>query len=750
MGSSTDAGRELDQGPIGPDRLEQEARSRCALLAVICEQMEQAAFILRPGGDGQLRFETVNQAFCLLAGLPREQVLGKRVTDVIPEAAQAATLAHLREALERAATVRWEATLDFPSAQKTGALAVTPAYDAHGQLVGVAGTVYDLTRASRLEAQLSAARAETTPLARALRMSGAPPEQVLARATLLARLARQAPGALFQLALRPDGRLHCPYISDAAQALFGCAPAEIEASFKCLLQCIPRRDRARLRRAMLASALRLQPWHSEFPVALPGDAGIRGWRELVAAPTRQADGTVAWHGFIGDISERKRIEETIGQFNDRLAKRVHYDPLTGLPNRFLFGDRLALEMKHAATGGHGMALLFIGLDRRKLASDLAGQDADEALLAYAARRIERCLQPGDTVARLGDDEFAVILTECGEVEHAELVAQRLIDVLRAPFCVGNGQAVVSASIGIAQYPDDGGQPERLMQGADQAMARARASGRNRLAFLEVGMQAAAMRRLRLASELRGALADGQLLLLFQPILDIRTSQITKAEALLRWRRAGHEPALPAGLFGIAEENGLIHEIGDWVFVEAARWAQRWSGMLGRRFQVSINKSQAEFEQPHHVPDWGEHWQCQVDPCIAVEIPEGMLQHLNGAMVSRLHELQAAGIEIAVDGFGTGYSSMSYLKRLAVDYLKIDKSFVAGMLHDQTSRTITETIIVMAHKLGLKVIAEGVEHERQRAWLAEQGCDYLQGYLFGQPVEAQPFERMLASQPFAAH
>jgi diguanylate cyclase (GGDEF)-like protein/PAS domain S-box-containing protein len=567
---------------------------------------------------------------------------------------------------------------------------------------------------------------------------------------LLANLAQQVPGALFQLVMRADGHLSFPFISAMSDELFGCAPAAIEADLECLLRKLPRRDRARLRRSMRASASRLQPWRAEYRVRLAD--GKLYWRELSAKPARLRDGSVVWHGFTSDISDRKRTEETIRQFNEKLERRAHYDTLTGLPNRILFRDRLEQEMKHATTGGHSMALLFIDLDRFKEVNDLLGHDAGDALLAHAARRIAGCLRPGDTVARLGGDEFTVILTETREVAHVEQTAQQIVDVLRAPFRIGIEQVNISASIGITLYPGDGELPEELMRNADHAMYRAKSAGRNQLAFFEPAMQVAAMRRLKLTHELRRALGANQFQLHFQPILDNRSGVIDKAEALLRWRRPGAELALPSDFIAIAEETGLIHEIGNWVFFQAVDWAKRWSEMLGRRFQISVNKSPVQFQFPSHsAASWIEYLDRQglAHDSIAVEITEGVLLHLTDAVISKLHALHAGGVEVSIDDFGTGYSSMSYLKRLEIDYLKIDRSFVAEMLHDRSSQTITETIIVMAHKLGLKVIAEGVETAPQRAWLLQHECDYVQGFLFGQPLPWDDFERLLVEQPFVA-
>ena len=563
---------------------------------------------------------------------------------------------------------------------------------------------------------------------------------------LFAKLTSQVPGALFEFVMQPGGQLTCTYISPMCEELFEHTSKEIEDDINCLYSRVYRPDRPRLRQALRAAADDMHAWQFEYRVMLPG-RGLR-WRELCAKPTRNDDGAITWHGFTTDISERKINENTIRQFNEKLERRAHYDGLTGLPNRVLFRDRLEQEMKHAHSSGHVMALLFIDLDRFKEVNDLLGHDAGDKLLIGAARRIERCLRPDDTVARLAGDEFTVILTEMNETSHVEQTAQAILDVLRQPFQLGLEQAYVSASMGVAVYPGDGTEPEELMRHADHAMYRSKAGGRNQLTFFEAGMQEAAMRRLKLSSELRRAQAENQFELHFQPIVDIASGRVCKAEALLRWRRPNGRLALPADFVWIAEETGLIHEIGNWVFREAARWSQRWSSMLGKPFQISINKSPVQFQPHARSMNWIDYLDQSGMPhnSIAVEITEGVLLNLTGEVHERLDELQRGGMEVSIDDFGTGYSSMSYLKRLDIDYLKIDRSFVSEMLHDHTSQTITETIIVMAHKLGLKVIAEGVESAEQRDWLAAHHCDYLQGFLFGPPVAAQEFEQLLASQP----
>lgn len=603
------------------------------------------------------------------------------------------------------------------------------ACDAAGAATRMVGTIVDITLTTELRQELERSY------------------------ELLAQLAQQVPGALFQLQMTRAGLVTIPFVSAMSAELFQLAPGVIEGNLRALLQRIHRRDRWRLRQSLRESARKLAPWRAEYRVALGPDGWC--WRELAAKPARRVDGTVVWHGFTSDISERKRTEETIRQFNQKLERRAHYDALTGLPNRVLFRDRLEQEMRHASIGTHGMALLFIDLDRFKEVNDLHGHDAGDLLLTLVAERIAAQLRPGDTVARLGGDEFTVILTETQEVAHIEQTAQSIIDALRLPFQLNVEQVSISGSVGITLYPGDGKLPEDLMRNADHAMYRSKAAGRNQLTFFEPAMQRAAMHRLKLTSELRSAISGRQLELHFQPILDNQTGLISKAEALLRWRRPGHDLMLPGEFIGIAEETGMIHDIGNWVFFEAVDWSAHWSRMLGRTVQISINKSPIQFLPHGDTNDWIGYLDRQGLPhsSIAVEITEGVLLHLSEPVFRRLHALQQGGIEVSIDDFGTGYSSMSYLKRLDIDYLKIDQSFVAEMLHDRTSLTITETIIVMAHQLGLRVIAEGVETTAQRACLSTHGCDYVQGFLFAKPLPADEFEKLLLRQPFeqgAAH
>ena len=442
-------------------------------------------------------------------------------------------------------------------------------------------------------------------------------------------------------------------------------------------------------------------------------------------------------GTVTDISAKKESDE-------RIWRHANFDALTGLPNRRLFRDRLDQELRKAHRTGVQAALLFIDLDRFKEVNDLLGHDAGDLLLTQAARRLGDCVRESDTVARLGGDEFTVILTELDGEGHVEYIAKKILDALGKPFHLGNEVAYVSGSIGITLYPDDGMHPEELIRNADQAMYAAKAGGRDQFSFFTRSMQEQAHARLRLGGDLRNALNAGQLCVYFQPVVDLRSGRIVKAEALLRWQHPTLGAVEPAEFIPLAEESGMINEIGDWVFRQAADCSVRWSDKTGTLFQVGVNKSPVQFLTQAREDTWAAYLRQRGVPegCITVEITEGLLFNASAAVSDKLIEYRDAGIELAIDDFGTGYSSLAYLKKFDIDYLKIDQSFVNDIATDESDRAIAESMIVMAHRLGLKVIAEGIETPEQGNLLRAAGCDYGQGFLYAAPAPAEEFERML--------
>ncbi len=449
-------------------------------------------------------------------------------------------------------------------------------------------------------------------------------------------------------------------------------------------------------------------------------------------------GKEEFNAFIRDITNKKESEELIW-------KQANYDKVTGLPNRHMFHDRLEQEIKKAHRANLQMALLFIDLDRFKEINDTLGHDMGDILLMETSRRISSCVRESDTVARLGGDEFTVILSEVNDTSNVERVAQCILKILAEPFQLRDEVVYISASIGITLCPDDASNVEDLLKNADQAMYVAKNRGRNQSSYFTAALQEIAQERRRLTHDLRGALAANQFLVYFQPIINLATGRIHKAEALIRWQHPERGLVNPIGFIMLAEETGLINEIGDWVFKESAHWAKRWRDQFANDFQISVNVSPVQFlSEELSCNAWGTHLQGigLTGQSIVIEITEGLLLKAAAGVTDKLLKFRDAGIQVAIDDFGTGYSSLSYLKKFDIDYLKIDKSFVDNLETDTNDIALSEAIIVMAHKLGLKVIAEGVENEAQRKTLANAGCDYAQGYLFSRPVPPEAFEVLL--------
>ncbi|GGY92373.1 EAL domain-containing protein [Pseudoduganella plicata] len=443
---------------------------------------------------------------------------------------------------------------------------------------------------------------------------------------------------------------------------------------------------------------------------------------------------------IEDVTDQKETEALIWQ-------QANFDPLTQLPNRRMFLDRLQQAIVKSRRDGSRIAILFIDLDHFKEVNDTLGHHQGDVLLIEAARRIGTCVRASDTVARLGGDEFTVILPALEDAERVDHIAQNILDGLLAPFTLDQEQAFVSASIGITLYPDDAASVDDLLKHADQAMYAAKGAGRNRFSYFTPALQVAALNRMRLTNDLRSAIKGEQLKLYFQPIVHLGTGAIHKAEALLRWEHPQRGLVSPLEFIPLAESSGLIVDIGQWVFDESLRWVRRWRQDIHPEFQVSLNQSPVEFQREGGTYDvWLRALRQLGVPgqAIVVEITEGLLLDASAMVTDKLLQLRDAGIQVALDDFGTGYSSLSYLNKFDIDYLKIDRSFTRNLAPDSSDMALSEAIIVMAHKLGLSVIAEGVETAEQRDLLAAAGCDYGQGYLFARPMPVEAFDALLQS------
>ena len=428
---------------------------------------------------------------------------------------------------------------------------------------------------------------------------------------------------------------------------------------------------------------------------------------------------------------------------------ANFDSLTTLSNRTMFQERLEECVHHSNRTGERFALLFIDLDHFKDINDTLGHHWGDKLLQQVAQRLKSGTRSADTVSRLGGDEFTVILHDMKDSEGATRVAQALLEALSRPYELEGEPYFVSASIGITLFPQDAQTSADLLKTADQAMYTAKRLGRNRHQLFSPHMLEGNQQRLRMISDLRNAQDNHELHLLYQPIVEMATRRICKAEALIRWQSPKHGLVGPADFIPLAEDTGLIASMGDWVFDEATRRVADWRQRHAPDLQVSINVSPAQFQRPDlNLSHWVSRLHSLGLPgqAIGLEITEGLLLDINPGVTQVLLSLRDAGIPVALDDFGTGYSSLSYLRKLDIDYLKIDQSFVGTLQPGSDELALCAAIIVMAHKLGLKVVAEGVETQEQCELLLAAGCDYGQGYLFSRPVTPEAFEALLSQFP----
>jgi diguanylate cyclase (GGDEF)-like protein/PAS domain S-box-containing protein len=429
---------------------------------------------------------------------------------------------------------------------------------------------------------------------------------------------------------------------------------------------------------------------------------------------------------IQDITDRKRAEAI-------LTHRAMHDPLTGLANRALLMDRLAHARAVQQRSGELIALLFLDLDRFKLINDTLGHDAGDRLLIEIAGRLSAVLRPGDTAARIGGDEFILLCEGIGHPDDAAMLAQRVQEVVGLPFPLDGTEVTVTVSIGIAVVESSSDTPEAILRDADAAMYRAKDRGRARAELFDEALRDEAVDRLRIESGLKSALADEQITVLYQPTIDLATGTMEGTEALVRWDHPERGILTPASFLSVAEDSGLIVPIGLWVLTEACRQAAEWRS-VGVDLVVGVNLSARQLNRPGLVGIVTRLLDVYELPpgALRLEITESVLVEAAASTVDELGALRDRGVSLGIDDFGTGYSSMTYLKRFPVDFLKIDKQFVAGLGTDREDTAIVQATLALGGALGLTTIAEGVESVAQAEQLAELGCTLAQGYLYGEP------------------
>ena len=448
-----------------------------------------------------------------------------------------------------------------------------------------------------------------------------------------------------------------------------------------------------------------------------------------------------FNAYIRDISKRKQAETIIWN-------QANFDSLTSLPNRNLFLQRLEHEALSCDRSKLSLALLYIDLDRFKEVNDSMGHDMGDLLLVEVSKRLKKAVREVDTVSRLSGDEFTIILGQIDDQLTVQRVCHHILDTLSEPLKLENEIVYQTASIGVSFYPDDADNTDVLQRNADQAMYAAKASGRNRFKFYTSELQERAQRKRQMIADLHEAVNQSEFEVYYQPVVNLLDDSMFRAEALLRWHHPQAGMVSPAVFIPIAEETGLINAIGNWVFYQATQQVNLWRKQFDNDFQISINTSPLQWiEEAGGMNQWFTHLVEQgIDgTALSVEVTEDLLMDANDRITNRLLEFRDANIQVAIDDFGTGYSSLSYLKHFDIDYIKIDQSFVRNLDQEENDLALCEAMIVMAHKLDIQVIAEGVETKSQDRILREIGCDYGQGYLYSRPISALDFTALIASR-----
>ncbi len=445
------------------------------------------------------------------------------------------------------------------------------------------------------------------------------------------------------------------------------------------------------------------------------------------------------------VSTGKDITERM-QAQDRLQYLAYHDVLTALPNRLLFMDRLEQALTRAPRRARQLAVIFLDLDRFKVINDTLGHDSGDQLLQVLAERLGDCVREGDTVARVGGDEFAILLNDMASNDDVVIVARKIIEVFAKPLNVYQRELFVTTSVGISVYPNDGEDAKSLLKNADTAMYRAKDAGRNTYQFYSADMSAKAVERLTLETGLRRALEHEELVLFYQPLVDIKTGGIIAVEALLRWQHPQLGLLPPSEFISLLEETGMIVPVGEWVMRQACNQARAWRERWKQPLRVTVNLSARQFNAPDLAGQVTQLLkETQLDPALLeFEITESILMQHAESTIETLRRLGALGCRFAIDDFGTGYSSLAYLRRFPIHVLKIDRSFVRDIPGDNDDAAIVNTIVAMAHNLRLQVVAEGVETDQQLAFLRVSGCDAMQGYLFSHPLPAEEITALLQS------
>jgi diguanylate cyclase (GGDEF)-like protein/PAS domain S-box-containing protein len=545
----------------------------------------------------------------------------------------------------------------------------------------------------------------------------------------------------------PENRL---FWSEGIYRLFGVSPAEFDASYEDFIARVHPDDRTAVLDAVKRAQETGAPYEIEHRIVRP-DGVVRIVHESAEVLRDDMGRPVRMIGTVQDITERVQVKQALREKDAHLEYIAYHDAMTGLPNRALLMDRLTHAASRADRAGDLMALLFIDLDRFKTINDSLGHAVGDAVLQAVSDRLKALVREADTLSRLGGDEFVILLEGLNDSQDAASVAEKIIHTLGTVLVIGNYPLHLSASIGISLYPQDGKDAETLMKHADAAMYKAKERGRNIFHFYEQGITERVMQRIRLESRLRSAFEQRALEVFYQPLVSLKTRRIYGAEALLRWHDAEEGAIPPDHFIPIAEDTGLIIPLGEWVIREACLALKRWDeqGIPLDGFVMHINLSGKQLlqkELPRRLADMLV--ETGVSPeRIALELTESSIMESESVGLDILMALRRIGVSIAIDDFGTGHSSLSRLKQLPISELKIDRSFIRDIADDTDDAAIVQAILALSANLGLRVVAEGVEHASQEAFLLQHGCLLAQGYYYARPMpEHALVQRLIEACP----
>jgi diguanylate cyclase (GGDEF)-like protein/PAS domain S-box-containing protein len=659
--------------------------------------------------DQNYRYQLVNKRVEEMLGVPRESLLNRDLKEVFGEkryyevkpfwdrAMAGETITVERQIGTNPATMRWMI------------VRYTPRFDASGKIIGIYSAATDIDELKRTEIDLRRAN------------------------WLLSSHFENTPLAVIEW----DHDYRLRRWSPQAEKIFGWREAELTGKHFRDWKFVVEGDMEQADTLAAKLTTHGEPRATSLHRNYRKDGRVI-WCEWYNSSLRDEDGNIlSILSLAQDVTTRVLAEE-------RLVHQATHDSLTGLPNRTLLQDRLRQAISRARRGGYRVATMFIDLDRFKDVNDTLGHSIGDELLREIATRLARVVRDSDLLVRLSGDEFMVVLEQVTDLESPRIVANKLLDEIRQPSRIEGHDIHVSASVGISLFPDDADDVETLLKNADMAMYRAKELGKNAFQVFssDLAEYGTAMRLLENA--LRSAVVRGEFELHYQPKVDMRSGHITGAEALLRWHHPTRGMVAPGEFMNLAEETGLIHEIGDWVIGAALAQVQKWHAAGFTQLRVAVNLAAGQFSATNLAERVRESLQREGCPpqAIEVEITETSMLRDPQGVGETLAELREMGLRVAIDDFGTGYSSLSHLKRFPIDTLKIDKTFVADILTDKDDTAIVSAVIAMARALDIEVIAEGVETEAQRDLLARMGCDAYQGYLFSRPLPAAEFEALM--------